>query len=129
VSFETIPVKERGPVVAEELRAYAAASGDPNPIHLDDKVARAMGLPGVIAHGMLVAAWVVDRGAEFMREEGESWRLRSFQTRFRAMTRLGDTISIGGSVKEESEQGRTLDLVARNQRGETVITATARFSR
>ena len=36
-----------------DLRAYAQASGDHNPIHLDEAVATAVGLPGVIAHGML----------------------------------------------------------------------------
>lgn len=40
----------------ENLRTYARVSGDPNPIHTDDSVARAYGLPGVIAHGMLSMA-------------------------------------------------------------------------
>ena len=61
-----------------DLVAYAQASGDPNPIHQDDEVARSVGLPGVIAHGMLtlglagraVATWtddaeVVELGCKF----------------------------------------------------------------
>jgi acyl dehydratase len=36
-----------------DLLAYAEASGDHNPIHSSDEVAAAVGLPGVIAHGML----------------------------------------------------------------------------
>ncbi len=39
-----------------DLVAYAAASGDDNPIHQDEDVAQAVGLPGVIAHGMLTLA-------------------------------------------------------------------------
>ena len=39
-----------------DLVAYAAASGDQNPIHQDEAVARSVGLPGVIAHGMLTMA-------------------------------------------------------------------------
>ena len=39
-----------------DLVAYAAASGDQNPIHQDDDVARSVGLPGVIAHGMYTMA-------------------------------------------------------------------------
>ncbi|TMD40312.1 MAG: acyl dehydratase, partial [Chloroflexi bacterium] len=35
----------------EQIAAYAEASGDHNPIHLDDGFARSVGLPGVIAHG------------------------------------------------------------------------------
>lgn len=66
------------PVTRADLVAYAAASGDPNPIHQDEEVARSVGLPGVIAHGMLtlalagraVATWtdgaeVVELGAKF----------------------------------------------------------------
>jgi acyl dehydratase len=39
-------------ITRADLRAYAAASGDHNPIHSDEQVARSVGLPGVIAHGM-----------------------------------------------------------------------------
>lgn len=62
-----------------DLAAYAEASGDHNPIHQDDEVARSVGLPGVIAHGMLtlglvgraVDGWtggaeVVELGAKFV---------------------------------------------------------------
>ncbi|MBS2939552.1 MaoC family dehydratase N-terminal domain-containing protein [Nocardioides sp. J2M5] len=65
-------------VTRADLVAYAAASGDHNPIHQDEEVARSVGLPGVIAHGMYtlalvgraVAEWtdgaeVVDLGAKF----------------------------------------------------------------
>ena len=66
------------PLTRADLVAYAAASGDPNPIHQDEDVARSVGLPGVIAHGMLtlglagraVATWtegaeVVELGCKF----------------------------------------------------------------
>ncbi len=39
-------------ITRADLVAYAAASGDHNPIHQDEDVARSVGLPGVIAHGM-----------------------------------------------------------------------------
>lgn len=65
-------------VTRADLVAYADASGDHNPIHQDEEVARSVGLPGVIAHGMYtlalvgraVAEWtdgaeVVDLGAKF----------------------------------------------------------------
>ena len=70
------------PIVYEltraDLVAYAEAAGDPNPIHQDEDVARSVGLPGVIAHGMLtmglagraVSTWtgaaeVVELGCKF----------------------------------------------------------------
>ena len=40
----------------EDLVRYAGASGDFNPIHWSDRMAAALGLPGVIAHGMLTMA-------------------------------------------------------------------------
>ena len=43
-------------VTRADLVAYAEASGDHNPIHQDDEVARSVGLPGVIAHGMYTMA-------------------------------------------------------------------------
>ena len=65
-------------ITRADLVAYADASGDHNPIHQDEAVARSVGLPGVIAHGMYtlalvgraVAEWtdgadVVDLGAKF----------------------------------------------------------------
>lgn len=66
-------------VTRADLVAYAAASGDHNPIHQDEEIALAVGLPGVIAHGMYtlalvgraVAEWtgdaeVVELGAKFV---------------------------------------------------------------
>jgi acyl dehydratase len=43
-------------VTRADLVAYAAASGDHNPIHQDEAVATSVGLPGVIAHGMYTLA-------------------------------------------------------------------------
>jgi len=58
-------------VTRADLVRYAGASGDFNPIHWNERVATAVGLPGVIAHGMLtmglaaraVTAWAGDPGA------------------------------------------------------------------
>ncbi|MEP9362331.1 MaoC/PaaZ C-terminal domain-containing protein [Nocardioides sp. CN2-186] len=43
-------------ITRADLVAYAEAAGDPNPIHQDEAVALGVGLPGVIAHGMLTMA-------------------------------------------------------------------------
>lgn len=47
---------QRYTITRADLVAYAAASGDHNPIHQDEDVARSVGLPGVIAHGMYTMA-------------------------------------------------------------------------
>ncbi len=53
-------------ITRADLAAYAEASGDHNPIHRDDEVARSVGLPGVIAHGMFTLALV----ARYLAESG-----------------------------------------------------------
>lgn len=50
-----LPVR-RYRITRADLLAYAAASGDHNPIHSEEEVALAVGLPGVIAHGMFTLA-------------------------------------------------------------------------
>ena len=75
VRFDEIQVGDELPTLArvvtrEDVRAYADAGGDQNPLHQDDEVARAVGFPGIIAHGMFtmghlascVAAWAGEPG-------------------------------------------------------------------
>ena len=60
-------------VTRADLVAYANASGDQNPIHQDEEVARSVGLPGVIAHGMFTMALVGQAG---LRHERRPWGRR-----------------------------------------------------
>jgi acyl dehydratase len=120
-----VPSKSLPPITPEMLRAYAEASGDFNPIHLDESVAKKMGLPGIIAHGMLTAGFLATRAREFV----PGWQVRRFQCRFKAMTFLGDVISVGGVVKEAGASSVTLELQARNQKGEITTTAVAVLAR
>ncbi|HLZ81280.1 MAG TPA: MaoC/PaaZ C-terminal domain-containing protein, partial [Ktedonobacteraceae bacterium] len=46
------------PITQEQLQRYAEASGDHNPIHLDEEAAHHVGLDSVIAHGMLSMAFL-----------------------------------------------------------------------
>src|SRR5512141_383704 len=57
-------------VTRADLVAYAAASGDPNPIHQDPEVARSVGLPDVIAHGMYTLALAARYVDEQLGEPG-----------------------------------------------------------
>jgi len=116
-----------GPIKIEHLSRYASASGDFNKIHTDLDAAREVGLPGIIAHGMLSAGLLAERAVQFMKPWQEEWKLHSFQTRFKGMVFLEDTVGLSGAVKSVSEEGLRLDLVAKNQRGETVTTATAMY--
>ncbi|MDU0367848.1 MaoC/PaaZ C-terminal domain-containing protein [Microbacterium sp. KSW4-17] len=63
----------------ESLVRYAGASGDFNPIHYRDDVAAAVGLPGVLAHGMLTMGIAVGTLAEAL---GDSGRIGEYGVRF-----------------------------------------------
>jgi acyl dehydratase len=99
----------------EQIAAYAQASGDHNPIHLDDEFARSVGLPGVIAHGMLQMGLMGTVAAD---AAGGPDRLRRLYCRFAGMVVPGDTVTF---TAEPSAPG-TLELRAVNQRGEPVLT-------
>ncbi|WP_144786052.1 MaoC/PaaZ C-terminal domain-containing protein [Microbacterium sp. BH-3-3-3] len=63
----------------ESLVRYAGASGDFNPIHYRDDVAAAVGLPGVLAHGMLTMGIAVGTLAEAL---GDTGRIAEYGVRF-----------------------------------------------
>ena len=106
----------------EQIAAYAEASGDHNPIHLDDAFARSVGLPGVIAHGLLqmgLAATVAAGAA------GGADHLRRLSVRFAGMVVPGDTVTF---TAEPDGEGK-LAIKAINQRGEPVLTrSTAEYA-
>jgi acyl dehydratase len=105
-------------VTREQIQAYAEASGDHNPIHLDDEVARSVGLPGVIAHGMLGMAQLANY---VVRQAGDHRRLRLLRCRFAAMILPGDEITFGGRASA-GDGVEKLELTAVNQKGERVLT-------
>ena len=80
-------IAEIGEVVAEKtytltrdsLVRYAGASGDFNPIHYRDDVAESVGLPGVLAHGMLTMGFAVQPVVEWI---GDSGKILDYQVRF-----------------------------------------------
>ena len=115
-----------------ELVRYAGASGDFNPIHWNERVAREVGLPDVIAHGMLtmglatrlVTSWagdpaaVVECGVRFTRpvvvpDDAE-----------------GALVELSGKVTEHRDDGTVLVAITARSGGQTVLgkaTATVRL--
>lgn len=121
---QVIEPKVMGVIGMELLQSYSIASGDYNKIHLDETIAKAAGLPGVIAHGMLMSGWMHTRVLQALVEvpDFKNFTLESTQTRFRAMTLVGDEVSVSGHWQIESSENIKLDLVAKNQKNETLIT-------
>ena len=113
-------------ITQQQIDAYADVSGDHNPIHLNPEVARAVGLDGTIAHGMLSMAFLGQMLTDWLSEQGASsgW-VRRLRVRFQAMVRPGDTLTCHGVLGERGEQGQRVEVWIDNQRGERVITGDA----
>jgi acyl dehydratase len=99
-----------------DLVAYALASGDPNPIHQDPEVARSVGLPDVIAHGMYTLALVARFVDEQLGEPGRIIELGAKFTKPVVVPEGGTEVRIEGTWRDE----RTIALRA-TCAGETVL--------
>ena len=105
-----------------DLVRYAGASGDLNVIHWNDRVATEVGLPGVIAHGMLTMAHAVRVVTAWA---GDPSRVESYGVRFTRPVPVPDdergaVVEFGGKVREIDGDRVTVDLDARLD-GQTVL--------
>src|SRR5450759_2329741 len=82
------------PISRHTLALYCGASGDHNPMHVDIDFARAAGFPDVFSHGMLVMAYL----GQALTDAVAPGRIRSFSTRFAAITQLGARLTCEGHV-------------------------------
>jgi acyl dehydratase len=108
-------------VTVEQISRYAEASGDRNPIHTDEVFARAAGLPGVIAHGMLTMAFADQLVTDWLGDRSIVTRLEG---RFAGMVLPGDELTCSGTVASKDDQARRIlvNVTVANQRGEKVFT-------
>jgi acyl dehydratase len=83
-------------VTREDVKAYADAGGDQNPLHQDEDVARAAGFPGIIAHGMFTMGHLATC---LSRWAGGPERIHRLTAQFRAPVYMGEEIVAGGRVK------------------------------
>src|SRR5436305_7650748 len=74
---------------------YAGASGDFNPIHIDEEFAKSVGLPGRILHGLWTMAQVARAHTD---AAGGPEHLKRLSVQFRGMGRLGEEIVVSGTV-------------------------------
>jgi acyl dehydratase len=95
-------------VTREDLRAYAAASGDHNPIHQDEQVALQVGLPGLIAHGMYTLALA----ARYVEESAGPGRVVSFGAKFTkpVVVPVEGTEVVVEGVLERSDDSTTVTM-------------------
>jgi acyl dehydratase len=122
---DELPALVKGPIQQIQLTRYAGASGDFNPIHQDDEFARAAGMGGVFAHGMLSMGFV----GQVVTDWAGPAAVRKLSVRFAGLVRLKDTITCRGRVLGKSSKNDThlvdLEVWAENQKGERVVTGKA----
>src|SRR5438046_7507393 len=131
VSFEDVTVGDelpplhKGPIEQIQLTRYAGASGDFNPIHQDDAFARAAGMGGVFAHGMLSMGFV----AQALTDWAGVGTVRKLGVRFVALVRLRDVVTCRGRVLAKSSKDDVhtgeLEVWAEKKRGEEGVSGGA----
>ena len=112
------------PVARRDLVRYAGASGDFNPIHWNERHAKAVGLPDVIAHGMFTMA----EAGRYVTElaGGDPGAVTEFSVRFSAPVVVPDddtgaTIEVTGTVAEQLDDGRVAISIVARQDGNKVL--------
>jgi len=96
---------------------YAGASGDFNPIHIDEEFARMVGLPGRILHGLWTMAQVARAQTE---AAGGPEHLKRLSVQFRGMGVPEQEVLVTGTVREISDGHAVIDTVA-EQDGKQII--------
>ena len=105
---------------------YAGASGDFNPIHIDEEFAKSVGLPGRILHGLWTMAQVARAHTD---AGGGPDRLKRLSVQFRGMGRMGEEIVVSGTVRSvedgvavvESQAEQSGHRIIRNAVGEISV--------
>ena len=124
---DELPALAKAPVDRVQLARYAGASGDFNPVHVDEVYARSVGMPSVYAPGMLVMGFL----GQLVSDWARGAQLRKYSVRFIKMVWPGDTVVCKGRVIDRvGDSGRyfaDLDLWAENQKGELVMKGTSQI--
>lgn len=102
-------------ITRDSLVRYAGASGDFNPIHYRDDIAEFVGLPGVLAHGMLTMGIAIQTVVDWA---GDPSRIVDYQVRFTRPVVVDPndgatlTVSAKAAVIEAENQRARIDLMA-----------------
>ncbi len=122
---DALPELVKEPVSRTQLVKYAGASGDYNSIHYDDEAARAGGLDGVIAHGMLSMGFL----GQFVENTFGAGSYKRLEVRFQGMVKLGEVITCRGVItditEEQSRSYATCEIEAVDSSGRVVTTGEA----
>ncbi|MDF1872878.1 MaoC/PaaZ C-terminal domain-containing protein [Vannielia sp.] len=109
-----------GPITRAQLRAFAEASGDRNPLHLDPAFAQAAGYKDVLAHGMLAMGALTRLVTDHAAASGLT--LKEINCRFADPMPLGCTLTLKAEPAEDH-----LTLTATTEAGSVVLRGRARL--
>jgi acyl dehydratase len=98
---------------------YAGASGDFNPIHVDEELARSVGLPGKILHGLWTMAQVAR--AQTQAAGGDPAALRRLSVQFRGMGVPEAEVVVTGTVREVRPDGTVVVAAEAAQDGRRIV--------
>ena len=112
---EHLPKLIIGPVSRTNLALYAGASGDHNPLHIDTDYANEIGLPDVIAHGMLIMGYL----GRVLTNSTNQNQILEYNVQFSSITNIGDKLTCSATVKKIYTNGSgknlKLELSVKNQ--------------
>ncbi len=108
----------------EDIDAFARASGDHNPLHIDAEYARSQGFSDRIAHGMLLGSWISAALAQHLPGAGTVYLRQSLE--FRQAAVPGDELLVRLTVAEKKRRGRVvLDCRVVHEDGRDLLRGTA----
>jgi len=118
---DQLPSLTLGPIDQADLVLYANASGDQNPIHIDQDFAKKSGLPDVIAHGMLIMSYL----GRLLTNAVPQSQIKNFSVQFSNMTHLNQKVICTGKVLEknsiDNKEVVTVSLKVEDLQGEKKI--------
>lgn len=116
-----LPLLQAGPITRKTLALFAGASGDHQPTHIDIDAAKAKGRQDVIAHGMLMMAYLGRLLTDWVPQE----KIRSYKARFVAMTPVHAVATCRGRVIAIENGLATVELSIQLADGTTAVLAEA----
>ena len=118
---DQLPSLTLGPIGQADLVLYANASGDQNPIHIDQDFAKKSGLPDVIAHGMLIMSYL----GRLLTNSVPQSQIKNFSVQFSNMPHLNQKVICTGKVLEknsiDNKEVVTVSLKVEDLQGEKKI--------
>jgi acyl dehydratase len=123
-----LPPRSFGPLTMTDVVAYQGASGDLNPMHHDDDLARSAGYPAAFSVGMLGAGYLATLCTDHFGTDS----VRRFSTRFRRVVHRGETLTAHGRIVRvvdiDGESRAVIELRLVSATGETVTDGEADFA-